>query len=136
MQEEQGSWTSLGLLLVRLGAGGMMLAGHGWAKLSGFSEMASRFPDPLGLGSSTASLSLTVFAEFFCAAAVVLGVATRFAAVPLAVTMLVAAFAIHADDPWAKKELALLYAVPFVTLVFTGAGKFSVDATSRFGFLR
>jgi putative oxidoreductase len=66
----------------------------------------------------------------------VLGVATRFAAVPLAVTMLVAAFAIHADDPWAKKELALLYAVPFVTLVFTGAGKFSVDAGSRFGFLR
>ena len=136
MQEEQGSWTSLGLLLVRLGAGGMMLAGHGWAKLASFGEMADRFPDPLGLGSPTASLALAIFSEFFCAAALVVGFATRFAAVPLAVTMLVAAFAIHADDPWAKKELALLYAVPFITLVFTGAGKFSVDANSRFGFLR
>jgi putative oxidoreductase len=136
VQEEQGSWTSLGLLLLRVAVGGMMAAGHGWAKLTGFGEMAEHFPDPLGLGSPTASLVLAVFAEFFCAAAVVLGVATRFAAVPLAVTMLVAGLAIHADDPWAKKELALLYAVPFIALVFTGAGKFSVDATSRFRFLR
>jgi putative oxidoreductase len=113
-----------------------MAAGHGWAKLTGFAEMAERFPDPLGLGSPTMSLALTVFAEFFCATAVVLGLATRFAAVPLVVTMVVAALLIHADDPFAKKELALLYAVPFITLIFTGAGKFSVDANSRFGFLR
>jgi putative oxidoreductase len=136
VHEEQGSWTSLGLLLVRVGAGGIMLLGHGWGKLIGFSEVAERFPDPLGLGSSTLSLALAVFAEFFCAAAVVAGFATRFAAAPLVVTMLVAAFVIHADDPWAKKELALLYAVPFVALIFTGAGKFSFDASSRFGFLR
>lgn len=128
MHEEQGSWTSLGLLLLRLVAGGMMLFGHGWAKLVDFSDIASNFPDPLGLGSNSFSLALAVFAEFFCAAAVMIGIGTRLAAIPLIITMLVAAFVVHSDDPWAKKELALLYAVPFLTLVFTGAGKFSFDA--------
>jgi len=131
MHEEQGSWTSLGLLLLRLAAGGMMLFGHGWAKLIDFSDVAPNFPDPLGLGSNNFSLALAVFAEFFCAAAVMIGIATRLAAVPLVITMLVAAFVVHGDDPWAKKELALLYVAPFLTLVFTGAGKFSFDAGSR-----
>ena len=63
MHEEQGSWTSLGLLFLRVLSGGMMLLGHGWAKLAGFAEMAPNFPDPLGLGSSTFSLGLAVFAE-------------------------------------------------------------------------
>ena len=136
MHEEQGSWTSLGLLLLRIGAGGMMFFGHGWAKLVGFADIAPRFPDPLGLGSATASLALAVFAEAFCAAAVMVGVATRLASIPLVVTMLVAAFVVHSDDPWAKKELALLYAAPFLTLVFTGPGKFSFDAGSRWSLGR
>ncbi len=136
MHEEQGSWTSLGLLLVRVVAGGMMLVGHGWSKLADFSDLAQRFPEPLGLGSSGFSLGLAVFAEVFCAAAVAVGFVTRFAAVPLVVTMAVAAFVIHADDPWAKKELALAYAATFLALIFTGAGKFSVDATSRFRWSR
>jgi len=125
--EEHGIWSSLGLLVMRLAAGGMMLVGHGWAKLAAFGDLASRFPDPLGIGSSTMSLALVVFAEVFCSLAVMIGLVTRLAAIPVVITMCVAAFAIHADDPWAKKEFALLYALPFVTLIFTGAGKFSVD---------
>ena len=46
---------------------------------------------------------------------------------PLLITMLVAALIIHAEDPWARKELALLYAVPAIALIFTGAGRFSID---------
>ena len=136
MHEEQGSWTSLGLLFLRVIAGGMMLFGHGWAKLVDFSQIAPKFPDPLGLGSTTFSLGLAVFAEVFCAAAVMLGVATRLAAIPLAMTMLVAAFAVHAGEPWAEKELAVLYAAPFLALVFTGPGKFSFDAGSRWSLGR
>lgn len=128
MHEEQGSWTSLGLLLLRVGAGGMMLFGHGWTKLVDFAQIAPRFPDPLGLGSGTASLALAVFAEVFCAAAVMAGVATRLAAIPLAVTMLVAAFVVHSGEPFREREAALLYLVPFVMLVLTGPGKFSVDS--------
>jgi putative oxidoreductase len=136
MHEEHGSWTSLGLLLARVGAGGMMLVGHGWAKLAGFSDIAARFPDPLGLGSSTLSLGLAVFAEVFCAGAVIAGLATRFAAAALAITMLVAAFLVHAGDPFSEREAALLYAVPFLVLVLTGPGKFSFDASTRWRFGR
>jgi putative oxidoreductase len=125
-------WGSLGLLILRVVAGGMILLGHGWPKLMRFSDLSSRFPDPLGLGSTTLSLSLLLFAEVFCAAAVILGFATRLVAIPLVFAMLVAAFIIHADDPWQKKEFALLYALPFLTLICTGPGKFSVDMSSSF----
>lgn len=122
--------TALGLLLLRASAGLLMLIQHGLPKLLGFSQKAATFSDPLGLGS-TASLVLAVFAEVFCALFVVLGLGTRIAAVPLVVTMLVAAFVVHAGDPFAKKELALLYAAIFSVLILTGPGAFSVEARWR-----
>jgi putative oxidoreductase len=117
---------SVGLLIVRVGVGGMMLFGHGLDKLLTFGHKASFFPDPLGIGSGP-SLALATFAEFLCSILLILGLATRVVAAPLLVTMLVAAFVIHADDPWSKKEFALLYAVPFLALMFTGPGDFSLD---------
>jgi putative oxidoreductase len=72
-------------------------------------------------------LGLTVFAEFFCALALALGLLTRAAVIPLIVTMLTAAFVILGDDPFGKKELALLYLVPFVTILIVGPGRFSLD---------
>jgi len=122
--------TSIGLLVLRLGAGSFLLAGHGWGKLTSFPDLLERFPDPLGLGSGV-SLTLAVFAEAFCSLLVILGLGTRFAAVPPLVTMLVAAFVVHAHDPWAKQEFALLYAVPFLTLVFTGGGRFALERVVR-----
>lgn len=117
----------IGLLCLRVCLGGFMLVAHGWKKLAKFSVLSSKFPDPIGLGSSVA-LSLAVFAEVGCALLLILGLWTRAAAVPLLVTMLVAAFVIHGGDPWKKKEFALLYAVPFLTLVFTGGGRYSLEA--------
>ena len=104
-----------------------MAIAHGWGKLTGFSEKSGGFPDPIGLGSPTA-LGLAVFAEVFCSIAIVLGLFTRAAAIPLLITMMVAAFMIHGDDPFQKKELALFYGATYLTLIFTGAGKFSADA--------
>ena len=89
---------SLGLLLLRVSVGSMMLLGHGWGKLTSFAELSSSFPDPLDIGSSL-SMALATGAEAFCALAVIWGFATRWAAVPLMVTMLVAAVIIHGDDP-------------------------------------
>ena len=116
----------LGLLILRVSIAGMMFMAHGWGKLTEFTIRAPYFPDPIGLGG-TVSLALAVFAEFFCALAVVLGVGTRLATIPLMATMAIAAFVVHADDPWGKKEFALLYLIPFVTLFFTGGGRYSVD---------
>ena len=118
---------SLGLLVLRIGAGGMMAAGHGWGKLVAFGDLAGKFPDPIGVGSQL-SLALVVFAELLCSIFVVLGLATRLTAFPPFFTMAVAAFVIHADDPWAKKELAFLYAVSFLTLMLAGGGRYSLDS--------
>ncbi len=119
--------SAAGLFALRVGAGLMMLVAHGWPKLAGFAVYAERFPDPIGVGPVT-SLVLAILAEVVCAVLVVVGLGTRFAAVPLVITMLVAGLVVHAPDPWAKKELALLYATVFATLVLAGGGRWSLDA--------
>lgn len=116
---------NLGLLLLRLSAGGFMLT-HGYPKLQRLLAGEMRFGDPLSLGPEV-SLVLAVFAEFFCAILVMLGLGTRLATIPLIVTMAVAAFIAHGADPFGRKEMALLYLVSFVVLLLTGGGKFSLD---------
>lgn len=118
--------TSAALLVLRVGVGLMMAFGHGWGKLTGFGERAAQFSDPYGLGS-TASMALAVFAEFFCSLALTLGLLTRASVIPLIVTMLTAALIIHADDPWGRKEMAIMYLLPFVTILIAGPGKYSLD---------
>ncbi len=116
----------LGLLLLRVGAGVMLVYGHGWKKLTHFSAMAPHFADPLHVGSKL-SLALAIFAEVFCALAVALGVLTRWAAGPVVFTMIVAAFIVNRGGGWDDKELALLYAVPFTTIMMIGPGRYALD---------
>ncbi len=125
-QKTRESLASLGLLLLRVGAGVLLLYGHGWGKLVHFSERATRFPDPLHVGAP-ASLALVVFAEVFCSLAVILGFLTRLATIPLIVFFAVAVFVQHAHAPFDDKELALVYVVPFLTLLLTGGGRFALD---------
>ena len=126
MKNVQDPWVSLGLLILRVGTAALLIYAHGWGKLVNFGERAGRFADPIGLGSEL-SLALVVFAEVICAALIAVGLWTRFAAIPIVIFGLIAAFVHHIDDPFAKKELALLYAIPALTLVLTGAGLFSLD---------
>ncbi len=117
---------SLGLTILRVSLGLMMLFGHGLDKLAGFSENAAQFPDPFGLGSQV-SYALVVFAEFFCSLALIFGLFTRPAVISLIVTMLTAILIVHASDPWGKKELAVAYLVPLVTILICGPGRHSLD---------
>lgn len=121
--------TDAGLLVLRLWLGLSLLLLHGWAKLSNFSQLSGKFPDPLGIGSG-ASLTLAVFGEVVCSLLLVLGLFTRFAAVNLAITMSVAFFLVHkaALSGPSSGELAFIYLAGFVTLLVAGAGRFSLDA--------
>lgn len=114
------------LLVLRVGAGSLMLMKHGLDKLMHFSQKSGSFADPFGIGS-TASLSLTVFAEFFCAVFIILGLFTRLATIPLIINMAVALFIAHQGDFFGKGELAGLFLIVFITLLFTGPGKVSLD---------
>lgn len=119
--------SSIGLLMLRLGAGGLLLGGHGWGKLMNAAARAHSFADPIGLGPER-SFWLVVSAEVLCAAFVMLGFLTRVSSVPLVVFFSVAGFIQHAHDPWPRRELAFIYGVPFLALVFLGGGRFSLDA--------
>ncbi len=117
----------IGLLILRVTFGLMMAFGHGWGKMGKLvGESPIQFADPLGIGVGP-SLFLAGTAEFLAAFFVAIGLKTRAASVPVVITMLVAAFLQHADDPWGKKELALTFAIPFLVLFFTGGGRYSVD---------
>lgn len=115
---------SFGLLVLRVGFALLMIT-HGFSKMSNFSTMSASF-DPIGLGGGL-SLSLVVFAEVFCSIGLLVGLLTRAAMIPLIINMLVAVFVAHGGDPLAAKEMALLYLVVYVTILFTGPGKYSVD---------
>lgn len=117
---------AISLLLLRVGFGVMMLAGHGLPKLLHFGTLLAEFPDPIGLGRSF-SLVLAIFAEFFCSVLIVLGIATRLAAIPLVITMLIALALVHAADPWQSKELAAVYLVAFTVILISGGGTFALD---------
>lgn len=112
--------------LLRIAVGALMLT-HGIGKLSAlYGSDPVQFADPIGLGASV-SLTLAVFAEVFCSLLLIFGLATRFAAFSLLITMLVAALIIHANDPFSKQELPLLYTAIYVVIVTVGAGKISID---------
>ena len=120
---------NLSLLLLRLGAGGLMVP-HGWGKLNrlmdGLNAGEVRFYDWMGIGTE-ASLGLAVFGELVAPSFLVVGLFTRWMSIPAAITMAVAAFGAHAGDPISDKEHALLFLVPYVVLALMGAGKFSLD---------
>lgn len=120
----------IGLLALRLWFGGAMLLAHGIGKIGRLGQDPVQFADPLGLGP-TVSLLLTIGAEAVCATLVLVGLLTRWATIPLIITMLVAAFVVHWSDPFSKKELALAYLSGYVAICFLGAGRFSLDALRR-----
>lgn len=115
-----------GMFILRLGAGILMMH-HGYLKMMMFSSMKDHFVNFLHLGS-TISLSLAIFAEFFCSALLILGLFTRFAAFILAFEMGVALFLGHNGDVFGKGELATLFLTCFLTIALCGPGRVSVDS--------
>lgn len=118
--------SSAGLLLLRVAFGGLMIVNHGWGKLMSFSEKKGGFPDPLSVGNEL-SMALAIVGEVFAPALIVAGLATRLSAIPAAFTMAVAAFVVHASDPLAKKEMALVYFAAFLAIALLGPGRWSLD---------
>lgn len=95
------------LLALRIFVGVGMLT-HGFPKLMMLLSGKIEFINFFGIGEKT-SLILAVFAEVLCSLFVLMGLFTRFTVFPLIITMLVAVFVVHNNDPFAKQEMALLY---------------------------
>lgn len=113
------------MLLLRVGAG-VMIMSHGYAKLVHFTDYRSKFMNFMGIGN-TASLSLVIFAEFFCAIFLIIGLFSRMATIPLIIAMGVALVKAHHGDIFGDGEKAALYLICFVSLLLCGPGKASLD---------
>ncbi|WP_417874998.1 DoxX family protein [Xanthomarina gelatinilytica] len=114
------------LLILRLVVGIFMLT-HGIGKFDAlFGGEPIQFPDPLGIGA-TASLAMAVFSEVLCSILLIIGLGTRLAAIPLLITMLIAALIVHSTDGFGRQELPLIYTTLYIAIAILGAGKFSLD---------
>ncbi|WP_455168957.1 DoxX family protein [Aegicerativicinus sediminis] len=116
---------SLGLLILRISISVGMLT-HGIPKTKYLFNDPSQFSDPLGFGG-TLSLILVLIAEIVGPIFVIIGYKTRLATIPPIITMLVAFILVHSDDDFGRREKAFLYAIGFITILLTGAGKYALD---------
>jgi putative oxidoreductase len=125
-----------GALALRV-AIGFIFAIHGAQKLFGWFggyglEGTGQFFGSIGLTPGYLMALLAGAAEFFGGLALVFGLLVRPAAAALAFAMLIAVFAVH----WSKGffasaggyEYALALFAASVSLVLSGAGRFSIDA--------
>ena len=118
-------YSNLASLILRLGFSGMMLS-HGWGKFNNLISGNFSFADPIGIGEAP-TLVLAVLGEFVSPILLIVGFKTRMATILPIATMITAAFIVHAADPWANKEHALLYLVGFLGIFLLGGGKYSLD---------
>jgi len=116
----------LSLLLLRLGVGIMMLVNHGLPKLLNYNTMAPQFFDPLQV-SGHFMLGVAVFLEVLCSILLIAGLFSRWAALLLAIEMLITIFVVHAGNSLGELELNLHYLVSYIVLFLLGPGRVSID---------
>lgn len=86
-------------LLLRLILAPVMMQA-GWTKLVGFESTVRWFDRGLGMPLPEAMAALATSAELVGGACLLIGLGTRLAAIPLIVTMIVAALAVHWQYGW------------------------------------
>jgi len=131
-------------LFLRL-AIGFGFTAHGWAKLSRGPEHFAQLLAVLHVPSPGLMAWMSVCIELLGGLALLAGLAVSFTALPLIGTMLVAMFTIHIHFGYSSVntigltpqgpvfgppgyEINLLYIAGLLSLILTGAGRYSLDA--------
>jgi putative oxidoreductase len=122
-----------GLFILRVLTGLSLFLNHGVEKLTGYPTMVQHFPDPIHIGAH-ASLAYALITDGICSILVIFGLATRPAAGLMLINLLTAFFFVHHAAFFVKNsgtELIAVYIVVLTSLIFTGPGRFSIDARIR-----
>jgi Predicted membrane protein len=122
------SW--VGPLAVRLSLGSVFI-GTGWGKLHSLGQVTNYFTE-LGIPFPAIQAPMVSAVELVGGTLILLGLFTRFAALPLMVTMLVAIVTAKRPEIEGIRSLLafdeFLYFAGFLWLLVSGAGKASLDA--------
>jgi putative oxidoreductase len=111
-----------------------LLLKHGLEKVFTFSAMAAHFPDPLHIGP-VPSLLFAMLSDAICTVLLILGLATRWAALVCLINLGVAWAFVHHFQFFGRGadhgEVMVVYMAIMLTLLLAGAGKYSMDALLR-----
>jgi putative oxidoreductase len=118
--------SDLGLLIVRVWFGVLLAVAHGVGKMTDLSSFTQSV-ESRGMPLAAVLAPLAAASELVGGILLALGLFTRLAASAVLGTMLVAAFWVHAADPFMKKEFALAYAAAALAMLVAGAGRYSLD---------
>ena len=113
---------SLGLLLIRIGAG-IVFFMHGWSKVHNLSGAEAMFMH-FGLGGPTGIF--IAYLELIGGLCLILGIFTRMFAVAFGIEMLVAIFIMGVPTNYQPHELELFLMLVSFGIALAGSGKYSV----------
>src|SRR5579859_7363683 len=117
-------------LLGRLGVG-LLFVSTGWGKVHSIDKVTGFFTS-LGIPAPHFHAILVGYSELLCGAALIVGLLSRFATVPLIVSMIVAILTAKRSDLHGLFDLVgfneFTYLVVLVMIAIIGPGKASLDA--------
>lgn len=118
----------LGLLVLRVWVGFSLFLRHGVEKVANFSAMASHFPDPVHIGPHW-SLVMALFSDAVCSILLIIGFATRLAALYIVIILGTAFSLVHhfALSGPHSGELPYVYMGVCLAIFLAGPGRFSMD---------
>jgi len=119
------------LLLGRWGVG-LLFVSTGWGKVHSIPKVTAFF-ESLGIPAPGLNAVVVGYSELLCGAALVIGLLSRLATIPLIISMIVAILTAKRDDLHGLFDLVgfeeFTYLVVLVMLGVLGPGRWSVDHT-------
>jgi putative oxidoreductase len=112
-----------GLLYLRVASNLLVLAVHGLPKVLHYTSQAAAIEDPFHFGK-TLSISFAIFAEVVCPPLMILGIATRLAAIPILVVTMTALLFVHRDWSVSQGQFAWMLLIIFGTIAIAGPGRY------------
>jgi putative oxidoreductase len=117
---------NLGLFLLRVYAGLSLALAHGIHKFPPSARFIDGVAD-LGFPAPTLFAWLASCSELIGGILLAIGLFTRPSALMIGITVAVAGFLRHADDPFGSKEKAFLFLAISLLFLLIGGGKYALD---------
>lgn len=119
-------WNDIAILFLRLFIGAVMLL-HIIGKLQTYDNEILDYPHILGFDSAT-SFAITTILEGLFTALIILGIATRFAAlVMIVISAMVVVYGFSQGAPSPEAKLSFIYMGIYITLTISGGGYYAFN---------